>query len=78
VSSHRFEIRSFIHLICAAFQRSFHGENIADGPPYDLEVRVPGYRGPGIDFWGYDIFCEIMGPEPGPLSLLKMTEQILQ
>jgi hypothetical protein len=30
---------------------------------YGIVVRVPGYRsrGPGIDFWCYQIFWEVVG-----------------
>jgi hypothetical protein len=45
-----------------------------------LVVRVPGYRstGPGFDFRSYQIFWEVMGLELGPLSLVKITEELLE
>jgi hypothetical protein len=45
-----------------------------------LVVRVPGCRsrGPGFDFWGYQIFLEIVGLERGPLSLVRIIEELLE
>jgi hypothetical protein len=45
-----------------------------------LVVRVPGYRsrGPGFDFRRYQIFCEVVGLERGPLSLVRITEELLE
>jgi hypothetical protein len=45
----------------------------------DLAIRVPGYRSrdPGFDSRRYQIFWEVVGLERGPLSLLKITEEIL-
>jgi hypothetical protein len=45
-----------------------------------LVVRVPGYRyrGPGFDSRGYQIFFEIVGQERGPLSLLRIIEELLE
>jgi hypothetical protein len=42
-------------------------------------VRVPGYRsrGPGFDYRCYQIFCEVVGLERGPLSLVRITEELL-
>jgi hypothetical protein len=39
-------------------------------PLCGLVVRVPGYRprGPGFDFWSYQIFRVAVGLERGPLS----------
>jgi hypothetical protein len=45
-----------------------------------LVVRVPGYRsrGPGCYSRRYQIFCEILGLERGPLSLVKIIEELLE
>jgi hypothetical protein len=45
-----------------------------------LAVRVPGYRsrGPGFDFQRYKIFWEVVGLERGPLSLVRITEELLE
>jgi hypothetical protein len=44
-----------------------------------LVVRVPGYRsrGPGLDSRCYQIFWEVVGLELGPLSLVRITEELL-
>jgi hypothetical protein len=44
-----------------------------------LVVRVPGYRsrGPGFDSLHYQIVCEAVGLERGPLSLVSTTEELL-
>jgi hypothetical protein len=43
-------------------------------------VRVPGYRSrdPGFDSRRYHIFWEVVGPERGPLSLVRITEELLE
>jgi hypothetical protein len=43
-----------------------------------LVVRVPGYksRGPGFDSRRYQIFWEVMGLEWGPLSLVRIIEEL--
>jgi hypothetical protein len=43
-----------------------------------LVVRVPGYRsrGPGFDSRRYQIFLEVVGLERGPLSLVKIIEEL--
>jgi hypothetical protein len=43
-------------------------------------VRVPGYRsrGPRFDSQRYQIFWEIVGVERGPLSLIRITEELLE
>jgi hypothetical protein len=43
-------------------------------------VRVPGYRsrGPGFDSPCYQIFWEIVGLERGPLSLVRIIEELLE
>jgi hypothetical protein len=45
-----------------------------------LVVRVPGYRprGPGFDFRIYQIFWEVVDLERGPLSLVRITEELLE
>jgi hypothetical protein len=44
-----------------------------------LVVRVPGYRsrGPGFDSRSYQIFCDLVGLEGGPLSLVSTIEELL-
>jgi hypothetical protein len=44
------------------------------------EVRVPGYRsrGPGFDSWRYQIVREVVGLERGPLSLVRIIEELLE
>jgi hypothetical protein len=44
-----------------------------------LVVRVPGYRSrdPGLDSRRYQIFGEVVGVEPGLLSLVKIIEELL-
>jgi hypothetical protein len=43
-------------------------------------ARVPGYRsrGPGFDFLRYQIFREVVSLELDPLSLMRITEDILE
>jgi hypothetical protein len=43
-------------------------------------VRVSGYRswGPGFDSRRYQIFWEVVGLERGPLSLVRITEELLE
>jgi hypothetical protein len=43
-------------------------------------VRVPGYRArcPGFDSRRYWIFCEVVDLERCPLSLLRITEELLE
>jgi hypothetical protein len=45
-----------------------------------LEVRFPGYRyrDPGFESWRYQIFWEVVGLERGPLSLVRITEELLE
>jgi hypothetical protein len=45
-----------------------------------LVVRVPGYRsrGPGFDSRRYQFFGEVVGLERGPLSLVRITEGLLE
>jgi hypothetical protein len=43
-----------------------------------LVVRVPGYRSrdPGFGVRRYQIFCEVVGLERGPLSLVSRIEEL--
>jgi hypothetical protein len=43
-------------------------------------VRVPGYRSrdPGFDSRHYKIFLEVVGLERGPLSLVRIIEELLE
>jgi hypothetical protein len=43
-------------------------------------VRVPGYRsrGPRFDSQHYKIFCEVVGLEWHPLSLVRITEELFE
>jgi hypothetical protein len=45
-----------------------------------LVVRVPGYGygGPGFDSRRYQMFWEAVGLERGPLSLVRITEELLE
>jgi hypothetical protein len=45
-----------------------------------LAVRVPGYIswGPGFDSRRYQIFWEVVGLERGPLSLVRIIEELLE
>jgi hypothetical protein len=45
-----------------------------------LVVRVPGYGswGPGFDSRRYQIFWEVVGLERGPLSLVRIIEELLE
>jgi hypothetical protein len=45
-----------------------------------LVIRVPGYgsRGPGFDFQRYQIFWEVVGLQRGPLSLVRIIEELLE
>jgi hypothetical protein len=46
----------------------------------DLVARVPGrrHRGPGFDSRRYHIFCVAVGLERGPLSLVRINEELLE
>jgi hypothetical protein len=46
----------------------------------DLVVRVPGYRsrGPGFDFWHYQIVWEVVGLDRGILHIVSITEELLE
>jgi hypothetical protein len=43
-------------------------------------VRVPGYRsrGPEFDSQLYQVFWEVVSLERGPLSLVRITEELLE
>jgi hypothetical protein len=43
-------------------------------------VRVPGCRnrGPWFDFWRHQILWVAVGPERGPLSLVRINEELLE
>jgi hypothetical protein len=43
-------------------------------------VRVPGYRyrDPGFDSRRYQIFRDVVGLERGPLSLMRIIEELLE
>jgi hypothetical protein len=45
-----------------------------------LVVRDPGYRSRGSGFGSrrYQIFWEVVGLERGPLSLVRITEELLE
>jgi hypothetical protein len=45
-----------------------------------LVIRVPGYRSrdPGFDSRRYQIFLEVVGLEGGPLSLVRITDELLE
>jgi hypothetical protein len=45
-----------------------------------LVVRVPGYRSRGLRFDSqrYQIFGEVVGLERGPLSLVRIIEELLE
>jgi hypothetical protein len=47
---------------------------------YGLMVRVPGYRSrdPGFDSRRYQIFWKVVGLERGPLSLVRIIEELLE
>jgi hypothetical protein len=47
---------------------------------YFWVVRVTGYRsrGPGFDSRRYQMFWEVVGLERGPLSLVSITEELLE
>jgi hypothetical protein len=46
---------------------------------FGLVVRIPGYtsRGPRFDSRRYQIFCQVVGPEWNPHSLMRITEELL-
>jgi hypothetical protein len=46
------------------------------GPP--LWSSGQSFRRPEFDSWRYQIFCLAMGPERGPLSLVRINEEILE
>jgi hypothetical protein len=46
----------------------------------DLVVIVPDYRsrGPGFDSRRYQTFCEVVSLERGPLSLVRIIEELFK
>jgi hypothetical protein len=51
-------------------------------PLWSLVIRVPGYRStdPGFDSWRchFFFFLEVVGLERGPLSFVRIPEELLQ
>jgi hypothetical protein len=47
---------------------------------YGLMLTVPGYRsrGPGFDYRRYKIFWEVVGLKRGPLSVVRIIEELLE
>jgi hypothetical protein len=45
---------------------------------FDLVVRIPGYRsrGTAFDSRHYQIFCAVVCLERGPLSTVRITEEL--
>jgi hypothetical protein len=45
-----------------------------------LVVRVPGYRSTGLrfDFWRDQVFWKVVSLEWGPLSLVRIIEELLE
>jgi hypothetical protein len=43
-------------------------------------IRIPGYspRGPGFDSRHYQIFLVVVGLKQGPLSLVRINEELLE
>jgi hypothetical protein len=74
-----FSAREYSHKYCPwklSYSISVLGYNRLCG----LVVRVPGYRtrGPGFDTRRYQIFWEVVGLERGPLSLVRINEELLE
>jgi hypothetical protein len=48
--------------------------------PCGLVFRVTGYSSRGPEFYSrrYQIFWEVVGLEQGPLSLVRITEELLE
>jgi hypothetical protein len=57
-----------------------HSDSFTSNRLCGLVVRVPGYRsrGPGFDSRRYKIFWEVVGPERGSLSLVRIIEELLE
>jgi hypothetical protein len=47
---------------------------------FKFNIRVVGLRlrGSGFDFWRYHIFFVAVGLERGPLSLMRINEELLE
>jgi hypothetical protein len=43
-----------------------------------VEVADNRSRGSGLDSWRYQIFWEVVDLERGPLSLVRITEELLE
>jgi hypothetical protein len=66
----------FVHIFSTYFIKIYISVDRLCG----LVVRVPGYRsrGPRFDSRHYQIFWEEVGLEQGPLSLVGITEELLE
>jgi hypothetical protein len=60
--------------------RNFEVQVILNDRLCGLVVRVSGYRfrGPGFDSRRYQIFWEVVGLKLGPLSLVRIIEELLE
>jgi hypothetical protein len=70
-----------IYMAILAVLRIFHGAKWEDNDRLcGLVVRVPDYisRGSGFVSRRYQIFWEVVGLELGPLSLMRITEELLE
>jgi hypothetical protein len=65
----------YVELECNIWLLSLLGDRLSG-----LVVRVPGYRsrGPGFDSRCYQIFWEVVGLERGPLSRVRIIEELFQ
>jgi hypothetical protein len=68
------------HTSFCVFSTCFDLRRSSAGATNYLVLRVPGYesRGPGFDSRRYHIFWEVVGLERGPLSLVNITEELLE
>jgi hypothetical protein len=64
----------------SSFSKKFYNLTFRYFYLYGLVARVPGYRsrGPGFDSRGYQSFLEVVGLERGPLSLVRIIEELLE
>jgi hypothetical protein len=69
----RYAYKQFLFLIIIA-------HNLFKRPPLWSSGQSSWYRsrGPGFDSRRYQIFCEVVGVERGPLSLVSITEELLE